>query len=651
MVLDAVGTHAHDAPNKEFMKIRYALIPGITAILLTACNFTLAADVTPPPDYVPPAPIATLGPLFPASAPDIENGAAIYVEKCAPCHGDTGLGDGPDGKALPVSVAALGLPATAHKASPSAWYTMVTQGNLERFMPPFASLNDQERWDVVAYALTLHTTEDEIEKGKSIFESTCADCAEKFTDQETMSALSADALVEMIKNGNAEVPAFGSSLPDEDAYAVAAYIRTLAFASLQPAPTVVPATPTDDSALSTPAPTDSGTPSADITPVEATPQAEAPTEAPVLAGIGTVSGRVDNQTGEGLPSDLKVTLHVYDHSGDQTSGPQEIMVLEGTVEADDVYRFENVEIPENRIFLADVEQNGITYQSEFAIVEAGATEVTVPDIKLYGTTTEFTDLEIESINIHFNYTTPDTIQVILVYTMLNTGGKTIIVDPDTTSQELPFIKAPANTSGLGFQVTQDSAIFYGSADGSSFAMPPTEQTYGLVAFTDLPVSNKFEFSQEFVLPVNSISFTTPEGVTLSGDEISDSGPITGQDENGQEVYFQTYSTGSLKANDTLTFTVSGKPKSAGSTAGLTQNQMLLIGAGALGFMLILAGVWMYLRDRNRVEEDDDEADDEFEDSESVLDAIIALDDLHRAGKLGDEAYHKRRDELKAKLKE
>jgi hypothetical protein len=59
---------------------------------------------------------------------------------------------------------------------------------------------------------------------------------------------------------------------------------------------------------------------------------------------------------------------------------------------------------------------------------------------------------------------------------------------------------------------------------------------------------------------------------------------------------------------------------------------------------------MYMRERNRVEEKVEEEDDEFEDSESVLDAIIALDDLHRAGKLSDEAYHNRRNEIKAKLK-
>jgi hypothetical protein len=124
-----------------------------------------------------------------------------------------------------------------------------------------------------------------------------------------------------------------------------------------------------------------------------------------------------------------------------------------------------------------------------------------------------------------------------------------------------------------------------------------------------------------------------------------------QDPNGQTVNFHNYSTGSLKANDTLTFTISGNPKDTSSTADLTQNSALLIGAGALGFVLILAGGWMYLRDRNRVEVKAKEQEDEFEDQESILDAIIALDDLHRAGKLNDDAYRIRRDELKEKLKE
>jgi hypothetical protein len=67
-------------------------------------------------------------------------------------------------------------------------------------MPPFASLNDQERWDVVVYALTLHTTPEQLELGKNLFNANCAaDCAGKFSNLEMMSALSENEIVEVIE--------------------------------------------------------------------------------------------------------------------------------------------------------------------------------------------------------------------------------------------------------------------------------------------------------------------------------------------------------------------------------------------------------------------------------------------------------------------
>src|SRR5215208_7626213 len=165
---------------EQIMKLRIPLLLTVTTILLAACNFTLAEDVTPPPNYVPPTAGPTLGPLFPAQAPSIENGAAIFAEKCAPCHGATGLGDGAQGIQLGVTVPAFGLPEIARPASPAQWYTTVTRGNMERLMPPFNSLNDQERWDVVAFAMSLHTTEEQIAKGREIFESKCENCSTDF---------------------------------------------------------------------------------------------------------------------------------------------------------------------------------------------------------------------------------------------------------------------------------------------------------------------------------------------------------------------------------------------------------------------------------------------------------------------------------------
>src|SRR5512144_3249239 len=120
------------------MKLVPLTIVIAAALLLAACNFTLASDITPPPDYVSPTPMPTLGALVPPAPPDVQQGAAIFAQNCAACHGAKGLGDGPQSMQLPVTVPGIGLPEVARDAAPAAWFKIVTQGNLDRFMPPFA---------------------------------------------------------------------------------------------------------------------------------------------------------------------------------------------------------------------------------------------------------------------------------------------------------------------------------------------------------------------------------------------------------------------------------------------------------------------------------------------------------------------------------
>lgn len=619
------------------MKLRHTILLAIIAVFLAACNFTLAQDVTPPPDYVPPTPVATLGPLYPASAPDIANGEAIYIEKCAPCHGNTGLGDGPQGQQLPITVAPIGLASTAQSAVPSAWYTTVTQGNLDRFMPPFASLSDQERWDVVSYALTLHTTPDQIKKGKSLFEANCADCAKNFSNQKMMSALSEADLVQVVKEGAGDIPAIGKNLTDEEATAVAAYIRTLTFAAPVAAPTNVPVT---EAAVTA----EAGTPSAETTPLaEGTTQAEVTPETTTVAGMGTVSGSVDNQTGADLPPDTKVILHGFEHSGDMSAGPQEVVTLEGPINADGTYVFENVEMPEKRIFTADVAVIDSTYQSGFKVVEAGMTDLVLPSITIYASTTDFSTLDMNSLQMYFDFATEGKAQIFSVYTITNATDKTVNVKMES-EKEMPFIAFPEGSEPLGFQATQDSAAFVPTADG--FSMPPSETPYGLIAYASIPNEDEITFSQAALLPIDGVTIYLPEGMIAQGDTLTDEGIQALQNTN-----YHVYSASGLKQNENIKFIVTGKPPTTAVNPDITQNKTLLIVAGVFGILLILAGVWLFMRDRKSkdVEEVDGE-EGEPEDAESIMDSIIALDDLHRAGKLSDEAYQQRRNELKEELK-
>lgn len=628
------------------MKFRFVIIV-IFATLLSACNFTLAEDVTPPPGYVAPTPAPTLGPLFPAQAPGTANGAAIYAEKCAPCHGETGLGDGQKGIQLGVTVPAFGLPEIARPASPAQWYTTVTQGNMERFMPPFASLTDQERWDVVAYAMTLHMKEADIAKGKELFEGNCANCAtDFFTDQAKMSELSEVELARIVKEGNDQVPAFGSKLSDDEIWTVAAYLRTLSFdtAPLVSAPASTP-TPEAVTVTETLAPTEAGTPSAEGTPI-GTEQAPAATEATtvVQAGFGSVSGSIDNKTGKDLPSDLKVTLRGYEHSADRNAGPQEVFSQEAPVSQDGSFVFTNIELPVNRIFIAEVNVAGMVHQSDFAIVKEGDTALTLPPITLYNSTDDITKLVIDEVQIFFEYGT-DSVEVYNAYSFRNPSDQMVVVAQDENGV-IPLIKAPVGASGLAYEMMQGSESL---RTQNGLAIPPGETAYGLIAFASLPKEKEFDFTQEFVLPVSTVTVYVPSGVALKSEQSSDLGVQSIQDFN-----FEIYGLKGVAAGEKLNFAVSGTPSDAAAASTPNQtapNQNLLIGVGALGLTLILAGAWMYLRDRQRGEDHVDANDHEFESSEDVMDAIIALDDLHRARKISDEAYQKRRTELKNILKE
>ena len=84
----------------------------------------------------------------------------------------------------------------------------------------------------------------------------------------------------------------------------------------------------------------------------------------------------------------------------------------------------------------------------------------------------------------------------------------------------------------------------------------------------------------------------------------------------------------------------------------------MVGLVAFGVVLIVAGVWLYTRSRKeRPEEREYDADGEYpagengDDLDMLFDAILALDDQYKAGKLPQEAYQKRRSELKARIKE
>ena len=92
----------------------------------------------------------------PASAAGQENpfsgqtnaqaGRDLYQQKCAACHGQTAQGSG--------NIPALAS-GPAHAAKPGELFWYITQGDLANGMPSWASLPEQQRWQVVSYLKSL----------------------------------------------------------------------------------------------------------------------------------------------------------------------------------------------------------------------------------------------------------------------------------------------------------------------------------------------------------------------------------------------------------------------------------------------------------------------------------------------------------------
>ena len=91
------------------------------------------------------------------SAIAAQSAADIYGEKCAACHGDTGNGDGPAGKAMQPPPQPF---STALKGKSDSWIaTVITKGGpavgMTSAMPPHPTLSDDQVKALIQYIKQL----------------------------------------------------------------------------------------------------------------------------------------------------------------------------------------------------------------------------------------------------------------------------------------------------------------------------------------------------------------------------------------------------------------------------------------------------------------------------------------------------------------
>ena len=577
----------------------------LVGMLLAGCS--LAGDVTPPaalataqmsqPLVAATQPAAQPARLSPPSGPaNVEAGRAIYAEKCAGCHGTAGLGDGELAANLQFPPAPLGQADFARQAAPSQWYTAVTVGNLERFMPPFASLSDGERWAVAGYALSLNVTAGQLEQGEALYEAECAAChgpdgpGANLTVGRLLVDRSAEELYQTITDGAGPgMPGYADSLSEEQRWAVAAFLQRR-----------------------------------DLTAGTSQPE-------PVLAGqpqVGAVRGAIRNGTsGAVVPAGLEVGLHGID-------GEQEVLTQMTLADSDGNFSFEELEMAPGRLYYASVEYQGVPFQSEMGHLLADQERLELP-LTIYEPSAEKQALRIERLHLLIDFPAEGTARVLELWALTNPTDR-VIADP----QGVLHISLPAGAINVQFEELTSGGRFLQDSTGylDTAPVPPGTGAGDLAFGFDLMYENRLDYQQTIDHPVEAVVIlVVPGGPGLSGPGMQDMGLL---DMGG--VSMQAYSMEGLAPGETLAFRISGSTGEGGATGGLG----LLIGGGTLGAALVLAGLGWYRGSRSPSEPEPRPVIQPPADQAGLLQAIAQLDDEYDGGQLDEAEYRTRREALK-----
>ena len=114
---------------------------------------------------------------LPSGPPDTAEGARLFLQQCATCHGQTGRGDGPAARTLNPKPPALADASVMGGVSPEMAFRKISVGVTGTAMPAFGSqLSESQRWNLVAYVTGLRWKPRDAAQGEGLFLRDCASC-------------------------------------------------------------------------------------------------------------------------------------------------------------------------------------------------------------------------------------------------------------------------------------------------------------------------------------------------------------------------------------------------------------------------------------------------------------------------------------------
>jgi hypothetical protein len=292
-----------------------------------------------------------------------------------------------------------------------------------------------------------------------------------------------------------------------------------------------------------------------------------------------------------------------------------------------------------RIYQATTVIDGIQHTSEVlhdpVIDDKGNVELPILITK---TSTDSSVLFAERMHVFFDFTDENTLQIVEMYVIQNPSDG-VIIPKDDTNPVIRF-ELPSGAKNLQFEGGIIGREFIELEDGFGSMQPigVNASTQILFAF-ELPYEKSLDLDFELPLMVNASIFMLPSDVVkFSSDQLAFSGA---RDVQGMNI--QTYSGGSMEAGSTIHTNLSGKIKTSTAIVQSGDTTSLIIGGSVL--LVAILVVIFYFRKKLTKDEAIEDQDPSEEDLDSLVDAVIALDDAFQSGEIPEVAYHNRRNEL------
>lgn len=455
--------------------VRRVAIAGLIS-LLTGGVMLLALGAAPArgqdqatPRQSPPYDPAQV--TVPAAPPFASAGRASYLENCAPCHGEQGLGNGPTANDLPEPATAFADVNAIWELSPAMLFHTTKFGRLEKLMPPWQNqLSDDEIWNTVAFAWSLHTKPSEIENGAQLYAESCAAChgdggagdgleaegeVPDFTDLAYTTFVSQGQWQAGWETAHADA---GADWTPAQKQATLAFIRTFSY----------------------------------------TP----PWQSPYVAGPGVITGAVT--FGADAPAQVEdgnVFLDAY-------LGFERVATFTSTLSADNLFLFENLAVDPNLTYLATTVADGVSYSSGMVNLTAEAPRAEA-SINVYGVTDNPDAIRFNRVHWILD-TQPGALVVAQIYLVGNAGDRTFVgrtidgVDvPVTVGIEVPqdVVELSFENGVLGNRFRRVGDMVY-----DTMPVAPGDSTQQIILQYAIPFDGtSFDLTQAYLYPADSLS--------------------------------------------------------------------------------------------------------------------------------------------------